>query len=227
MRCRHDACPVPTEGFRVRPASFNRRSRAVASVEDPSRTVLGERQEKWLDAGLLNGPQKWNLLANQTQVATNDRTAGEADSFGLDNWDGYRAGGCKLMDAFASPRVSDPVVLTGDRHSTFIMNLEGNPEQQGTAVVGAELCGTSITSGGDIPPSAQQQFHTTYDPIAAEWPHRQYWDNRRGCILWDVDRERMESTLRAAEAVTRQEGAPVISAARFVTESGRRGVTVA
>ncbi|MGW8953078.1 alkaline phosphatase D family protein [Streptomyces sp. NPDC055709] len=199
----------------------------VAEAEDPSRTMLGRRQEKWLDAGLLSGGQQWNLLANQTQVATNDRTAGDADSFDLDNWDGYRASRRKLMDTFASPRVANPVVLTGDRHSTFIMNLERNPEQQGTPVVGTELCGTSITSGGDIPPSAQQQFHTTYDPIAAEWPHWRYWDNRRGYLLCDVDRERMETTLRATEAVTKQEGAPVISAARFVTESGRRGVTVA
>ncbi|MEU2429725.1 alkaline phosphatase D family protein [Streptomyces sp. NPDC007861] len=199
----------------------------IAEAEDPSRTMLGERQEKWLDAGLVSGGQKWNLLANQTQVATNDRTAGEVDSFDLDNWDGYRASRRKLMDTFASPRVANPVVLTGDRHSTFIMNLERNPEQQGTAVVGAELCGTSITSGGDIPPSSQQQFHTTYDPIAAESPHWRYWDNRRGYILCDVSRDRMESTLRSTEVVTKQEGAPVIPAARFVTESGRRGVTVA
>ncbi|MFI1966719.1 alkaline phosphatase D family protein [Streptomyces pathocidini] len=206
------------------------RSDQVATIqeaEDPSRTMLGAQQEKWLDAGLLSGRQRWNLLANQTQVATNDRTAGEADSFDLDNWDGYRASRRKLMDTFAQPRVANPVVLTGDRHSTFIMDLERNPEQPGTPVVGAELCGTSITSGGDIPPSSQQQFHTTYDPIAAESPHWRYWDNRRGYILCEVGRERMESTLRSTEAVTKQEGAPVISAARFVTESGRRGVTVA
>lgn len=205
------------------------RSDQVATLEeaeDPSRTMLGARQEDWLDGG-LHGDQRWNVLANQLMIGTNDRTPGDADSFDLDNWDGYRTSRRTLMESFAAPGVATPVVLTGDRHSTFVMNLAANPEQDGAPIVGAELTGTSISSGGDCPPSSQQSFHTTYDVIAAEWSHWKYWDNRRGYFLCDVDRDRMLSTLRTTEVVSTTEGGPVVAAQSFVTEAGQPGVSTA
>ena len=35
---------------------------------------------------------RWNVLAQQTMVASNDRRAGPEEQFDFDNWDGYRAG---------------------------------------------------------------------------------------------------------------------------------------
>ena len=149
----------------------------LAAARDPALTMTGPEQEKWLIDGLESGGTRWNLLANQVMWASNDRRAGLEQSFDLDNWDGYRAQRRRLLDRFGAGRIRNPVVLTGDRHCTWVCDLRPDFDDPATPVAGAEITGTSITSGGNPDVAA---FHATYDPIMAESPHWRYIDNRRG-----------------------------------------------
>lgn len=192
--------------------------------EDPARSMTGADQERWLVRGMERSGARWNLLANQLMWAQNDRTAGPEQVFDLDNWDGYRAQRRRLLEFFGSGRTENPVILTGDRHATWVCDLKPDFDDPASPVVGAELTGSSISSGGDSDPAA---FHATYDPIMAESPHWKYIDNRRAYVLCDVTRERMTASLRTVDTVWRPDNTTATTSAEFVIEAGRPGVTVA
>ncbi|MFW6693695.1 alkaline phosphatase D family protein [Streptomyces sp. MAR4 CNX-425] len=197
---------------------------SIEESEDPARSITGAEQERWLVRGMERSGARWNLLANQLMWAQNDRTAGPEQVFDFDNWDGYRAQRRRLLEFFGSGRTENPVVLTGDRHCTWVCDLKPDFDDPASPVVGAELTGSSISSGGDSDPAA---FHARYDPIMAESPHWKYIDNRRAYVLCDVTRERMTASLRTVDTVWRPEGTRATTSAEFVVEAGRPGVTVA
>ena len=194
----------------------------LAEAEAPDRTMTGAEQEQWLVDGLTRSRARWNLIGNQTMVAQNDRTAGPAQSFDFDNWDGYRAQRRRLLTTAGDADVRNLVVLTGDRHATWVCDLKPDFDDPASPVVGAELTGTSISSGGNPDPVA---FHRTFDPVKAESPHWKFIDNQRGYLLCDADRDRLSTELRAVTTVTTPGGA-VATYARFVTEDGVPGVSV-
>jgi alkaline phosphatase D len=194
----------------------------IVEANDPSRTMTGRRQEKWLLEGLIGSRAGWNLVGNQTMMAQSDRVAGPGQAFDFDNWDGYRAQRRRLLSIAAAAKVRNLVVLTGDRHATWVSDLKPDFDDPAAPVVGAELTGTSITSAGNPDVAA---FHRSFDPIKAESPHWQFIDNQRGYLLCDADRERLSTELRAVTTVT-EPGGSVSSYARFVTENGVPGVTV-
>ncbi len=192
----------------------------LADAQSPALTMTGAAQEKWLVDGLRRFGSEWNLLANQVMWAQNDRQAGAAQTFDFDNWDGYRVQRKRLLEFFGSGQVDNPVVLTGDRHCTWVSDLRPDFDDITTPIVGAEITGTSITSGGN-PNTAS--FHATYDPIMAESPHWRYIDNQRGYVVCDVTRDEMVSSLRLVDTVWAPT-ASVRTAARFVIEAGRPGI---
>ncbi len=193
----------------------------LAGANSPSQTMMGGDQERWLDDGLARSRTAWNVIAQQTMVAQNDRTAGPAETYDFDNWDGYRVPRQRLLASLG--RVRNPVVVTGDRHATWICDLKQDFYDPASPTVGAELTGTSISSGGD---GSRDAFHATYDPIMVDSPHWKFIDNGRGYLRCDVDRSRWLTDLRTVSTVRAQE-ATVSTFASFVTEDGRRGVEVA
>ncbi|MBE1533655.1 alkaline phosphatase D family protein [Actinomadura algeriensis] len=195
----------------------------LAEAEDPARTMTGAAQERWLVDGMSRSGARWNLLANQLMWASNDRKAGPERVYDFDNWDGYRAQRRRLLEFFGSGRTNNPVVLTGDRHATWVCDLKPDFDDPASPVVGAEITGTSITSGGDSDPAS---FHRTYDPIMAESPHWKYIGNRRGYVVCDVTPSRMQASLRTVGSVWTPDGTTIETAARFEVEAGRPGIDV-
>jgi alkaline phosphatase D len=165
---------------------------------------------------------RWNLLANQVMWAQNDRAAGPARTFDLDNWDGYRAQRRRLLEFFGSGRTRNPVVLTGDRHATWVCDLRPDFDDPASPVVGAELTGTSISTGGNADTAT---FHGTYDPVMAESPHWKYIDNRRGYVVCDVTEEALRARLRIVDTVLAP-AARISTAAEFEVTAGVPGVRV-
>jgi alkaline phosphatase D len=193
----------------------------LAGANDPGASMLGADQERWLSRGLARSCTVWNALAQQTMVAQNDRTAGPAETYDFDNWDGYRAARQRLLTDLR--QVDNPVVLTGDRHASWICDLRQDFYDPASPTIAAELTGTSISSGSDPVPEV---FHAVYDPIMADSPHWKFIDNRRGYLVCDLDRRRWHTDLRVMSTVRSQE-ATVSTFASFVTQAGHRGVQVA
>jgi len=110
--------------------------------KDPARTMLGPAQERWLLDGLRASKARWNVLAQQTIMAPYDYDVGPGESRALDAWDGYPAARERILAAFAEGRISNPLVLAGDWHSTWVNDLARDGR-----LVGTEFAGTSISSG--------------------------------------------------------------------------------
>jgi alkaline phosphatase D len=188
----------------------------------PGRTMLGDPQERWLEQGLRRSrgaPRvRWNLLAQQVVMAPLSYRTGEgAPAWSMDAWDGYPAARQRLLDAFASGEVSNPVVLTGDIHSSWVIDLHADPERPESPIVGTELVGTSITTNGDGRDAPEET-----EGMNARNPHVRFYDDRRGYVTCDVNEQRLSARFRVVPLIT-QPGGAVQTRAEFVVESGRPG----
>jgi alkaline phosphatase D len=199
------------------------RSDQVTTVEaarDPSRSILGDQQERWLLHGLDRSRAQWNVIANQVFMAENDRTVGPAKSYDFDNWDGYQASRRRFTDFLAQRRPANPVVVTGDRHATWACDLTTDFADPAAPIVGAEIVGTSISSGGN---ADRAIFEAVYGLIKAESPHWKYINNERGYIRGVIDPAAYTADLRVVDTVLAP-AATVATRASFLVESDRPGI---
>jgi alkaline phosphatase D len=118
------------------------------AVDDPSRTITGSEQERWLLDGLDASKTTWNIIGNQV-VMTPIEVNGVVLNY--DQWDGYRPERARLLDHLADQEIVNTVVVTGDIHLAGVGGLVSNKGDIGT-LIATELVGTSISSGAGLPP---------------------------------------------------------------------------
>lgn len=192
-----------------------------AGAQDPSMTMLGARQRKWLLDGLHGSGARWNLIASQIMMAETDLKVGDGKLWYYDAWDGYQAERNALLQEFR--QVRNPVVLTGDRHLTMVSDLRTDYADPGSPVVGAEFVGTSISSNGD---QDQAAFHAQFDPLRGDNPHWKLVDAHRGYHLFDIRPGGIDARVRTVSTVVRPT-AEAATLARLRVEAGRPGVSLA
>ncbi|GAA5162190.1 MULTISPECIES: alkaline phosphatase D family protein [Amycolatopsis] len=182
---------------------------------DPSRTILGAPQKEWLLRNLAGRTARWNVLAQQVFFSQRDFTAGDADSFSDDAWDDYYVERNLVRDHLA--RASNPVVITGDVHASYVADVKADFEDPASATVATELVGTSITSGGD------GTDQNSGDAVQLrENPHIKFINRKRGYVRNVLTRDSWTADFRIVDYVSRP-GAPITDRARFVIEAGRAG----
>lgn len=93
---------------------------------DPSRQMLGAEQEAWLLNGLGAGGTTWDALANTVLFSRLDSGAGAEEQFSTGQWDPYRVAQQRVVDAVVAKDVDGFVVLTGDIHRNYHLNVLGN-----------------------------------------------------------------------------------------------------
>ncbi|MDF3297484.1 alkaline phosphatase D family protein [Streptomyces tropicalis] len=194
------------------------RARTPQGARSPSLSMLGGAQRRWLRDGLRDSPARWNLVASQVMMAEADLRAGPGTRWYYDAWDGYRAERTALLRQFRSVR--NPVVLSGDRHLTMVSDLREDFTDPGSAVVGAEFTGTSVSSNGD---EDQAAFHALWEPRRADNPHWKLVDAHRGYHLLDIGRDGIDARVRVVDTVLRPSAAAG-TAATLRVEAGRPGV---
>lgn len=177
-------------------------------VYDPNRTMLGEEQEAWLYQQLRHSPATWNVLAQQVPLFEDPNVGLPADK-----WNGYRASRQRLMDVFASDRVRNPLVITGDVHRNFAADLKTDWDNPDAPAVGSEFVGTSISSGGD------GQSVTKYDPDSNN-PHVKFENTGdRGYVRVTLSRSELCTDYRVVDTVEQPESA-IRTLASFAVEAG-------
>lgn len=134
-----------------------------SALADPGRHLPEPEQLAWLQDGLTR-PTSWHLVGNQVILAPirfpGAVLGAPADLLLLnsDQWDGYQADQAALL-ARAGDQPADAgdlVVLTGDIHSSWAIDLPATLPAPGTAAfagtpydsVGVELVCPSVTSDG-------------------------------------------------------------------------------
>jgi alkaline phosphatase D len=186
---------------------------------EPARTMLGERQERWLDDGLGASAASWQVLANQVMLSPFDRQAGERVRLAMDNWSGYPAARDRLLESIAERAPNRTVVLTGDIHMSWTSELRSDFSRPDRPAIGAEFVGTSISSGGD---GTARPGWVTADALA-ESPHLRWYDARRGYVRCTVTPDAWTTDYRIVPYVTRP-GAPIETASSWRLTHGRPGL---
>lgn len=186
--------------------------------DDPTRTMLGVVQERWLERGLKASPAQWNILANQVMMGEAMLLQRGVATYSMDAWDGYPDARARLVRMLDSVHPSNPVVITGDAHSNWVHELKGADDPSPTArTVAPEFVGTSLSSGGDGDDS-------TGDKFRAANPCLSYYSNRRGYARATVTPASCTVEYRVVPYVSRP-GAPIQTDASFVVRNGIGGLS--
>ena len=186
---------------------------------DPSRTMLGESQERWLHNGLGTSTERWQVLANQVMVAPYDSMEGNGQRVSMDQWSGYPAARDRLLRSIAQRAPNRTVVLTGDIHSNWVNELRTDFRRPEQSTIAAEFVGTSISSGGD----GEESTILATPAERADNPHIKWHHNRRGYIKCAVDANSWTAEYRSVAFVSRP-GALLETPARWRLTRGRAGI---
>jgi len=196
------------------------RSRQVpeSQAADPSRTMLGDEQERWLLDGLDRSDARWNVLGNQVPfrpLSVGLRDGEVVEKYLSDKWEGYLAQRDRILSFLAERAPSNPVMLTGDTHFNDVSDLLADFDDPDSEVVATEFIGTSISTGGE------GDSDPNYGPFEDPW--RKFLNGGRGYVRVDLDRELLRADYRVVETI-QDPTSPIDTIASFVIEDGRRGV---
>jgi alkaline phosphatase D len=118
-------------------------------LRDPKRTMLGNRQERWLMDRLSDTPAQWNILAQQTlmhQQARIDPAHPErGKQYGADTWSGFPAARDRIFRRWGDTGTSNPLALGGDIHAFAAADIH-HPDRPDDPPIAAEFVGGAITS---------------------------------------------------------------------------------
>ena len=163
----------------------------LAALEDPGRQLLGTAQEAWLSEQLSASQARgarWRLIGQQVILAPLARSAGGCAG-SADDWDGYGASRTRLLDALEQGGIENVVVLTGDAHSSWGIDVARDPfdpsrydPETGRGSLLVELVTPALSS----PASGISE-----QSIRATHPHVKFAEQfRQGYLLLDVTAER-------------------------------------
>ena len=184
---------------------------------DPSATMTGETQEAWLLDNLERSNARWNVIAQGVLMGQLKHDA-DGGRFWNDSWDGWPGQRQRLLQHIADAEVTNPVVITGDWHSTFVNDLKADYEDENAPVVATEFVGTSISSNGDC-----ICYGPYYGPMIPFNPDIKFFDgDRRGYVLCTLGENQWQTDLRMVTTVSERE-APVSTFASFVVNDGTPG----
>ena len=165
---------------------------------DPSRTLLGAAQERWLLDGLARDPARWQVLANQVMMAPFDVEPGNATRWSMDQWGGYPFARQRLMDVIGTSARGRTVTITGDIHSSWVNELRLDALRADSPAVGVEFVGTSITSEGD----GSDAWAVVNDRSRPENPQMKWHNARRGYMHCVVTPAEWRTAYRIVPRVT-------------------------
>ncbi len=185
-------------------------------LADAARTLLGTAQEAWLEDGLSRSGAVFNLVAQQTLVGSLDMLPGPGTRVWTDGWGGYPAARQRFLNALASPKALNPVVLGGDVHAFFVTDLRRQMEDEASPIVATELVGAGVSSESN---RTDEQLRSAL----ADNPHVRFGDvSHRGYVRLEITAARVRAELRAVEQVTDARSA-VKTLRTFQVEAGRPG----
>ncbi len=142
-----------------------------AEVSDPDRHIISPTQMSWFQDRLSSATGQWKLVLQQVVVGqwnvgaiprlgefaglpdTPKIIADGGNGLNPDSWDGYTADRDRFLDHLADNGIDDVVVLTGDVHSSWAMDLTKDPSNPLVynpitgGSVGVEFVVPSVTSG--------------------------------------------------------------------------------
>ena len=141
----------------------------------------------------------WNVLAQQVMMMRWDLgvlTGQPVNFFNVDAWDGYPIARNRIMQFLHDARIANPVVRTGDIHSSWAANLKTDFTDTQSPIVGAEFVCSGITSvfgDGNVP---------LVNATLPSNPHIRHFDGlHRGYAICIVTPDQWRTNFRAVTRV--------------------------
>ncbi len=197
-------------GSRVDPST-------CAIWNDPQRTLLGSKQEAWLNAEFASARTTWNVIGLQSVFGPRNFSTDGGQSYSNDGWDGYPAARNRLIDSMRNTQLANPVMLGGDVHQNWVGNILADYNNPASKKIGVEFCGTSITSLTMLTNAEQAK-------IIERHPHFVFGDcESRGFGVVEITPTHMTTTLKAVRDAT-DPLSDAFTLARFHVEAGQNDV---
>ncbi|QCB43968.1 alkaline phosphatase [Sphingomonas sp. PAMC26645] len=180
-----------------------------AEAAAPSRTIMGDAQERWLSDRLAGEMRPWTIVAQQVFFAPLWLDGAHRSTFS-DQWDGYVANRNRVLHAMTRPAVRNPIVLSGDVHSFWVNDLDG---PSGSAI-GSEIVTSALAAAS--PPVGR------FGDVDRNNPHVRFHDvEQAGWAKLDFDHYKLRVDMRII--VDRADaGSAIRSLGTFTTQSGSR-----
>jgi alkaline phosphatase D len=200
----------------------------VTSSRDPGRQLLGAEQEAWVEETLgqsVADDVPWRIIGQQVMVAPL-LLGGQVVN--VDQWDGYPTAHARFLDLLDAS--GDCVVLTGDIHSSWAMDIPRDPalynRLTGEGSVGVEFVAPGVTSPA-VPGELGPVGGAALADLALRLPHIRWADiSRRGFVVVDIDRERVQADwYHFDDVLARDREARYV--AGFLTRAGSRHLVAA
>lgn len=191
------------------------------AIEDPERSLLGAEQEAWLEERLRGSQARWQFIGQQVMMGQLHLVPGTP--LNIDQWDGYAASRDRFFAAIEAAGLENVVVLTGDIHSSWAIDLAPDPfdpelydPETGAGSVAVEFVTPAISS-----PGLESNINLTL-------PHLKWVDTQqRGYMVLDVTHERVQADWFHVADVTTPEGDAEAFAKAFSVAAGDRRLTEA
>ncbi|MFO0625366.1 MAG: alkaline phosphatase D family protein [Polyangiales bacterium] len=159
-------------------------------LHDPSRSILGMTQEAWLAAQLADRGPRWRVLAQQVILSP------RPIDLNVDAWDGYPAARERLLASLRLPEVGDPVVLTGDVHTSWAFDIAPDPRdpRRYDPDTGSGSLGVELVTPGVSAPSLLRMGPEEEERMRRSLRHLKFVDlTRRGWVLLDLTATRLQA----------------------------------
>ncbi|MBC3984943.1 alkaline phosphatase D family protein [Streptomyces sp. AC536] len=185
---------------------------------DPSRTITGAEQERWLIDGWRRSNAVWNVVPQQVTFAERRSTDKPGYKLSMDSWDGYPASRERVLAGAESAGVDNLVVLTGDVHVHYAFDIKRDFAKPDSRTVGVEFVTTSVASGKD-----GVEKPDNWDRYMKANPHLKFYNGKRGYVALTLDGEQARADYKTVPYITRP-GAPIQTVASYATEAGNPGL---
>jgi alkaline phosphatase D len=198
--------------------------RDAAALADPRRSLLGAEQEAWFFAQLRDSQRAdttWRLLGQQILFSPLSLPGFPVQR--PDVWDGYPAGRNRVLDVIEQDKISNVVVLTGDIHSSWALDVPRDPwakgydASSGAGSLAVELVTPAVSSPPFFATASQRDAAKLLQPLAR---HLKYLEGEhRGYILLDVSKDRLQADWYHVPSVDTR-SVQESKAASFICERG-------
>ena len=159
------------------------------------------------------------MLAQQVMMARVDQTAGENESYSMDQWPGYEINRRRILKFFAERKIANPIVLTGDIHSNWANDLlvdfddlDGRP------------VGDRVRRHVDL--LRRRRHRQSRAGARASWPKTRSSSFTTPSAATSAARSRRNSgkPIFKSSNTSPGPGSPIATAASFVVEAGQAGL---
>ncbi len=175
----------------------------------PTNTILGQEQRQCAQAQLAASQAQWNCIAQQVMVAmvSQQEHARNGLLYHMDKWTGYVHERVDFV-RFLQEHVRNPVILTGDIHSNWAIEVRVDDRDPSLAPVAPEFVVTSISSGGDG--EDQPAGHLA---VLERNPGVKLLNKQRGYLRCIVTKDRWRTEFVVLDKVTSPGGTASVRAA--------------